>query len=57
MQDDLDQIIAQLEGVSLSDVSRATGLPYNTVKNVIDRRNPTYNTMKKIKDYFAGLQK
>jgi lambda repressor-like predicted transcriptional regulator len=57
MQDDLDQIIAQLEGASISDVSRATGLTYNTIRNVIDRRNPTYNTMKKIKEYFAGLQK
>jgi DNA-directed RNA polymerase specialized sigma24 family protein len=54
MQIDIDQLIAKLEAASFAEVARATGLPYNTVKNVIERRNPTLKTLEKLQEYFDG---
>ena len=54
MQIDIDQLIAKLEVASFAEVARATGLPYNTVKNVIERRNPTLKTLEKLQEYFDG---
>jgi len=43
--DDLERIIEQIKRHGIGTVARETGLPFNTVKNVIERRNPTYKTM------------
>jgi DNA-binding phage protein len=54
MQIDVDKLIDQLGRSQISDVARATGLPYNTVKNALERRNPTLKTLEKLHAYFDG---
>jgi len=51
----LDQIAAKLDESHLPEVSRATGLPYNTLKNVREKRNVTWLTLEKLAAYFKGL--
>ena len=54
MQIDVDKLIGQLEQAPIAEVARATCLPYNTVKNALERRNPTLKTLEKLHAYFDG---
>jgi hypothetical protein len=54
MKIDIDQLVDQLSRASIPDVARATGLPYNTIKNALERRNPTLKTLEKLHAYFDG---
>jgi len=47
-------IMDAVSRANIPDVARETGLPYNTVKNVIERRNPTLKTLEKLQEYFDG---
>ena len=48
---DLDRLIEAIRRHGVLRVAHGAGLPYNTVKNVMARRNPTWRTMKAISDY------
>ncbi len=56
MNINLPEIVARLGGASIPEICRATGLPYNSVKNVRDGGNPTWETLEKIAKYFADQQ-
>jgi hypothetical protein len=49
----LDQLAERLKEEHLPDVARATGLPYNTLKNVREKNNPTWATLERLARYFA----
>ena len=51
----LDAMADRLERCSLSDVSRATGMNYNTLKNVKEKKNATWATLARLQSYFADL--
>lgn len=48
----LDMIRQRLEGVNLPDVQRATGLAYNTLKNIRDGNSVMYHTVVRLSNYF-----
>ena len=52
----LDQIRAALRDRRLSKVAEATGLHYNTIREVRDNpdANPTYKVIKALSDYLEG---
>lgn len=50
---DLEQLIQQIERHGIRAVSDGTGLPYNTVKNVSVRRNPTVRVANEILAWLA----
>lgn len=52
----LDQIRAALRDRRLSKVAEATGLHYNTIREVRDNpnANPTYKVIKVLSDYLEG---
>jgi len=51
----LKEIRDRLKTASVAEVSRATGLSYNTVRNVRDgiQANPTMRVMESLSRYFA----
>lgn len=49
----LDRIAGRLTDASLPEISRATGLSYNTLKNVKEKKNPTWATLVALNAYFA----
>lgn len=53
MNINLPEIVARLQSASIPEISRATGLPYNSIKNVRDGGNPTWETLEKIAKFFA----
>lgn len=52
----LEQIRAALQDRRVSMIARATGLHYNTVRDVRDNdeANPTYKVLKALSDYLEG---
>lgn len=54
----LEQIRAALADRRLSLVAEATGLHYNTVREIRDNpdANPTYKAVKALSDYLTGTQ-
>lgn len=52
----LDQIRTQLQDRRLAIIVKATGLHYNTLREVRDNAdaNPTYKVVKLLNDYFSG---
>ena len=52
----LDQIRAALRDRRLAKVAEATGLHYNTIREVRDNpdANPTYKVIKVLSDYLEG---
>lgn len=52
----LDQIRAALRDRRLAKVAEATGLHYNTIREVRDnpKANPTYKVIKVLSDYLEG---
>lgn len=49
----LPDLVSRLEKASIPEIVRATGLPYNSIKNVRDNGNPTWETLEKIAKFFA----
>ena len=49
----LEQIRSLLDGKNLFEISRQSGVSYNTIRAIASggEVNPTYNTMKAISDY------
>lgn len=54
----LEEIKARLSDRNLTTISERTGLSYPTVCAIASGRqkNPSYRTIKKLTDYFAGEQ-
>ena len=52
----LEEVKFQLQDRNISAVSRNCGVPYNTLRSIIDGRsaNPEYRTFKKISDYLES---
>jgi hypothetical protein len=52
----LDQIRDKLQDRRLGLIVKATGLHYNTLRDVRDNSeaNPTYKVIKLLNDYFSG---
>lgn len=52
----LEQIRAQMQDRRLHLIGKATGLHYNTLRDVRDNldANPTYKVIKLLNDYFQG---
>ena len=52
----LDQIRDKLQDRRLGLIVKATGLHYNTLRDVRDNleANPTYKVIKLLNDYFSG---
>ena len=50
-----EMLQARLSVVSITYVSRITGLAYNTVKNARDGKNMTLDTAEKLTGYFRDI--
>ena len=52
----LEQIRAALQDRMASKVARATGLHYNTIRDIRSnpRANPSYTSLKALSDYLEG---
>lgn len=55
---DLDTIVYRLQDRSPNKISIATGLTRQTITNIRDKnsKNPEYETMKKLSDYFENQE-
>lgn len=54
--DDLQYVVAQLKDTNLAAVARKTDLSYRTVFKIANGTNtsPTFNTVKKLAEYFRA---
>jgi len=54
----LEEIKKRLEDRRLNMVAEATGLHYNTVRNIAagENTNPTYEVIKALSDYLTGAE-
>ena len=53
----LETIRHRLAEAHLPDVQRATGLAYNTLKNIRDGKSVFYHTVVHLSNYFYGVDK
>ena len=49
----IETIAEELRHVKLADVSKETGLVYNTLKNIREGRGANYSTIVKLSEYFG----
>jgi DNA-binding phage protein len=52
----LDEVVQKLSDRNLKEVSRRVELSYQTIRRIAlkEEQNPSYNTLKKLTDYFEG---
>lgn len=50
----LDQVVKKLSDRNLMEISRRVDLSYQTIRRIAlkEEQNPSYNTLKKLSDYF-----